>query len=173
MLKRKKIVTKLDKSKFVKVFCELANPEDYNSLREFLKIFIKRKISFNVMCFVEDRVILNSFVKSVDLFSNDFIFITSQDISLFRKENKYINDFINQPCDIFIDLCVSECFTIDYISGLTKAGLKVGSFNRKKKYHDLMIDVKINTSLNYLCEQVEHYLKMIKPIDHQSGIIQN
>lgn len=164
MLNRDQIVVNLDKAKFVKVFCQITNSNDYNSLREFLKILIKKKISFYVMCYVENREIINSIVKSVDLFSTDFIFITYQDISILRKNEKLIDDFINEPSDIFIDLCLSECFTIDYISGLTKAGFKVGSYTRKKKYHDLMIDINKNKNLKYLCEQVVFYLSMIKPI---------
>lgn len=73
-----------------------------------------------------------------------------------------VDEFINQPFSILIDLNVKESFPIEYISSLSPAKFKVGL---KGEYRsvvcDLVIDVENNRDIDYLIIQIKKYLKMI------------
>ncbi len=163
MLNRHKRVVNFNSIKTAKVFSQINNSEDYNSLVEFLILLNKKNIKFSAVCYSDDKEKLRGFVRSVDLFSADFIFISPGDIGFLGKKDKDITDYLNRPSDVFIDLCMEDSFTADYIAGLVITGFKVGSYSRKSQYHDLIIDVKNNRNISYLSKQIEHYLTMIRP----------
>jgi len=162
-LKRQKRVVNFDDIKTAKIFSRINNPEDYNSLLEFLNLLNKKSVKFSVVCYSDNKEKLSGFIRSMDLFSKDFIFITDKDIVVRRKNTQEIIDYLINPSDVFIDLCMEDSFVADYIAGLIIAGFKVGAYNRKNNYHDLLIDIKNNRSISYLTGQIEHYLRMIKP----------
>jgi len=74
-----------------------------------------------------------------------------------------VENFINKPFSILIDLNINDSFPIEYISSLSHAKFKVGA---KGGYLDqtcdLTIDIDENKNLEFLIVQVKHYLKMIK-----------
>jgi hypothetical protein len=73
-----------------------------------------------------------------------------------------VENFINKPFSILIDLNTTHCFPIEYISTLSVANFKIGS---KGMYHDkvcdLVIDIEVNKKLKFFIIQLKHYLKMI------------
>ncbi len=156
-------VVNFNKIKTAKIFSRINKAEDYNSLLEFLNLLNTKNIKFSVVCYSENKEELSGFIRSVDLFSKDFIFVSDQDIGFFGKKENDLANYLAEFCDVFIDLCMEDSFAADYIAGLINAGFKVGSFTRKSKFHDLFIDIKNNRDIKYLSQQIEHYLTMIKP----------
>lgn len=78
-------------------------------------------------------------------------------------KNDYLSKFIEKEFDILFDFSQDNIFTLKYITGLSKAKLKVGEFSAdREKYLDLMINTKPNTSLDELIYQTVYYLRTIK-----------
>lgn len=74
-----------------------------------------------------------------------------------------INNFINTPFSILIDLNISECFPLEYVSTLSKAKFKVGAAGSyRDNACDMVIDINNKKQVNFLIIQVRHYLTMIK-----------
>ncbi|MCB0401196.1 MAG: hypothetical protein KDD41_03875 [Flavobacteriales bacterium] len=73
-----------------------------------------------------------------------------------------IDNFIQKPFSILIDLNYKPCFPIEYITTLSRAKFKVGaSGGYRDEACDLTIDIHQNKSLEFLIIQIRHYLQMI------------
>ena len=74
-----------------------------------------------------------------------------------------IENFINKPFSILIDLNIGECFPLEYISSLSTAKFKVGAEGGyKNNCLDMLIDISQKKQLDYLIIQIKHYLQMLK-----------
>jgi len=92
------------------------------------------------------------------------IYFDKQDLSTSLVPKGYdVEQFINKPYSILVDLNIGDCFPVEYISSLSQARFKVGA---KGSYRDnacdLVIDIDENKKMEYLVIQIKHYLKMIK-----------
>jgi hypothetical protein len=73
-----------------------------------------------------------------------------------------LEKFINEPFDCLLDLSLGHPVPLLYISGLSKARLRIGRYREDAvPYFDFMIDVK-EKSLHQLIQQADHYLKQFK-----------
>lgn len=102
-----------------------------------------------------DRIVPNFFFQKlkIDL-------LTKKEINLlgFPKGEK-IREFIEQPFDILLDFTEYEILPMDYILGLSKAGLKAGRYRGEmvkvldfmiKKPDDMDFDAFINSMVDYI-----------------------
>ena len=75
---------------------------------------------------------------------------------------KIVDDFINTPYSILVDLTMGESFPLEYISSLSNSRFKVGAKgNYRDNSCDMVIDIDNDKRLEYLIIQLKHYLKMI------------
>ncbi len=89
------------------------------------------------------------------IFDNDFDFFH-------RPRFGSIEKFYKKEFDLLISLNYSNQFSLNYISSLSRAKLRVGKFNQSSvAAYDFMIDDKAN-SMESLIEQLTHYLQKIK-----------
>lgn len=95
--------------------------------------------------------------------SQDFDFFTREDFNWYYKpQGRKVVGFISEPFDILIDLRINKFIPLLFVVGLSRAHFKVGRYGEKfKEFYDLMIDVDGNSDLQYLIDQVMHYLKML------------
>jgi hypothetical protein len=90
--------------------------------------------------------------------------LKSRELDLFyRPVTKEALDFIEHKFDILIDINFSKHFPLQYITTLSKAGLKVGiaDADPEGSPFDLMISVKTPVSIDGYLSQVLYYLEMI------------
>ncbi len=77
-----------------------------------------------------------------------------------------IEQFINTPFDVLLNLHIQPVQPLEYISILSKAHLRVGQFRKNKEHcYDLMIDTANNDSLNNFIGQVDYMIKRINKKD--------
>jgi len=91
-------------------------------------------------------------------------YIHPQDFNWFyQPKNPAINNFIQNPFDILINLYQDGEFAIEYIIKLSNAGFKVGCAHLDNTMHDLMIDVSNNKGdSSYLSTHLKYYLSILK-----------
>ena len=70
-----------------------------------------------------------------------------------------VDDFINQPYDVMINLNTKSTKDGEYITALTNAPLKVGPVTENTACYDLMLDSGKNIEINQFIKQVESILK--------------
>ncbi len=78
----------------------------------------------------------------------------------YKPKNKIIAQFVNHEFDILFDLSLKDYFTVNYTGSLSKASFKIG-IQKENTYQDLTIDINKNKSIDYLIEQIKHYLNII------------
>lgn len=89
------------------------------------------------------------------IFESDFDFFHRPKLNVIEKF--YKNNF-----DLLISLNYTNQFSINYISSLSRARMRIGKFNiNTVNAYDFMIDDKGETMISYI-EQLNHYLKILK-----------
>lgn len=95
----------------------------------------------------------------------DSRFINNLDINWFNiPQSDKISEFHKRGFDILICASVNECLPLEYIAATSNAKFRVGTFNDETSdYFELMINTNQNQNLNYLLNQIEHFLNIINP----------
>jgi hypothetical protein len=89
------------------------------------------------------------------IFESDFDFFH-------RPKRNLIEKFYKTDYDVLISLNYTNAFSINYISSLSRAKMRVGKFNiNNVNAYDFMIDDK-GESITSFIEQLNHYLQILK-----------
>ncbi len=93
----------------------------------------------------------------------DSHYIFESDFDFFhRPKRNLIEKFYKTDFDLLISLNYANEFSINYISSLSRARMRVGKFNvNNVNAYDFMIDDKAD-SMQSLIEQLNHYLQILK-----------
>jgi hypothetical protein len=100
----------------------------FEIIRNFVKELSQKKISVNALGYVN---------------SKGFNFFTKSNLNWFNKPvTDTVEEFINIPFDILINLCLEEYYPIHYVVALSISTFKVGKYFKEPNYLDLMIDIE-------------------------------
>ena len=93
----------------------------------------------------------------------DARYIFESDFDFFhRPKLNAIEKFYKNNFDLLISLNYTNQFSINYISSLSRARMRIGKFNiNTVNAYDFMIDDKGESMISYI-EQLNHYLKILK-----------
>ena len=92
-----------------------------------------------------------------------FKHFTKKDLNWFQYPNdEAINGFINQPFDFLINLYLDQQPALEYVSGLSRAQLRVGPYSEKLHCYDLMIDTARQPNLDFFVKHVSYFLNRLK-----------
>lgn len=73
-----------------------------------------------------------------------------------------INQFQTKKFDILISALTVENLALEYLAATSKAKFRVGLFSKNKtNFYELMINTKKNQQLDYLLQQIFHFLNVI------------
>lgn len=87
------------------------------------------------------------------------IILNKKDLDLFYRPNKEIRKvFFQKKFDLLLNLCVREYLPVMYFVNLVKSSFKVGRFSENPNDYDLMINLGIDSTVQYLGEQIIHYV---------------
>lgn len=130
--------------------------QSFSSVKDFLSFLSNNGMKVYALGYVPSKKVPQQFLmwKGINFYCNT-------DLNWYHKpKNELIEQFINQDFDILFDLSINEYFTVNYVGSLSRAEFKIGKQNRNS-YQDLVIDIKKNESVNYLIEQIKHYLNIL------------
>lgn len=137
----------------------LFNSPDENSfeaIKDFLSYLSQNDMKVIALGYIPSKKIPENF-----LMRKGFNFYCKTDLNWYYKpKNEIIEQFINQEFDILFDLSIKDYFTVNYIGSLSNAAFKVGKHSNNA-YHDFSIDIKANNTVEYLIEQLKHYLTIL------------
>lgn len=157
-LKRKRQICNLDLANTVGIVFNATSQESYDKATHFANFLINTKnIKVYSIGYVDENKLLGFFQEK-----KGFKFFAKKDFTWYGSPKHHTLDFfINSEFDILLDLSVAEYLPIKFISGLSKAKLKVGRVIEGFDCYDVMIDVKKNNTLEYLIDQIELYMSII------------
>lgn len=158
-VKRDVIATNLKEASSVGViFNIMEDKEEFDLIRKFLIRLNQSDHKIYTLGFFDGKTIpvFLGEEKSINLF-------TRQDLNgLYLPKRTFINEFIQQPYDILIDLSQEETLPLKYVSALSQAKFKVGLFKEKEASCDFMIHLNGNATTEKLINNIEHYISTIK-----------
>lgn len=131
--------------------------DSFEMVKQFLNYLTKLGVKVFVLGYVDDKKIPDTFLfwKGINLFSRN-------ELNWARvPDSAVVNDFIEQPFDILIDLSLQDYFPVQYISQLSKSRFKIGRFSNTNQYYDLMFELNDNMSLEYYIEHLTYYLNLL------------
>lgn len=156
-LQRDKTFHNFNTAKSVGIIFDGTTPSNYDVARAFAKFLTERKIRIYGLGIVESKEVSNFYS-----YYTGFNFFTIKDTNWQGiPSNHNVNDFINEKINILIDLHLNENFQLDYICAMSKAEFKIGALTTKHNNFDFMIDISTNPNLDFLCDQIKHYLSII------------
>lgn len=153
--KAKREIINLHNAKTVGIIYDATFPEN-NVLITRLAELIKRK---------EKTVVTIGFVNDTKTESNygNLLFNRKSLNWHMEPSNDTVKKFINQKFDILINAFIGENLPLEYISALSKAKFRVGQYQKGKVYcYELMINTGKREDLQYLIDQISHFLNVIK-----------
>lgn len=154
-----------DSAKSIGIIFNATQQNTYELAKKYIKTLTDRGLSVKSLGYVDSKEVLDFYQKSLH-----FEYFSRQNLNWFGKPNNpNTQSFINTKFDILIDLSIVEDFPIQYIVGTSKAQFKVGCYKAPKEpnksraiLYDFVLQLGEKQTLNYLIEQLDFYLKMIK-----------
>jgi hypothetical protein len=148
-------ITNLNDAKTIGIIYDSTNPDNDIIITKFSEMLKNKGKSVEVMAYLDDKKIDHK-----------------ADINIFNKKavNWYeipIDDrvaaYCNKNFDLLICALTSENKPLEYMAYVSKAKYRVGPFAEDKtRFYDLMIQLDGKRDLNYLLQQMTHFLENIK-----------
>lgn len=135
-----------------------SNTDDFEAISAFYQEMLKISIQVDIVCYYPKTVLPDKYtairyltcIKRPDL--NFFCLPVSEDIE----------EFINTPYEILIDVNNNNHFPLKFIALLSRAEFKVGPESSEYKDKlDMTININRKDDLAYYLQQVKFYLEMI------------
>ena len=110
----------------------------FEIIRNFVKELSQKKISVTALGYVNSKRLIDHY-----LYRKGFSFFTKSNLNWFDKPvTDTVEEFINIPFDILINLSLEEYYPIRYVVALSISTFKVGKYFDEPNYMDLMIDIE-------------------------------
>jgi hypothetical protein len=145
-------------AKSIGIIFDGSNDSEHPTIFQYIKSIQKEKKNVSVLGYLNRKDSPQSTIKKMG-----FDYFTRKDVNWYMvPNNQLVKKFLNEQFDILININSENCFPIQYISGLSKAKLRVGRYNEESAIcYDFMINMKGSPNLRNYFEQVDHYLNLI------------
>ena len=157
-VKRNRFVMNLADAKTIGIIYDASEEDKYSVVSDFVRYFQDNQKIVKALGFVNyNRLPHYCFPKlSYDYF-------TRRDLNWYFKPNSArVKDFMNEEFDIVIDLCMHDCFPLNYVSALSKAKFKVGRYGEKhSEIYDFMLNMSAGITMQDYMKEAIHYLGII------------
>ncbi len=143
-----------EQARTVGLLFDATDPQDRNTVRQYAEELKNKGKEVTLFAFLQENESNSNF---------PFKHFTKKDLNWFQYPNdEAINDFINQPFDFLINLYLEQQPALEYVSGLSKAQLRVGPYSEKLHCYDLMIDTARQPNLDFFVKHVSYFLNRLK-----------
>lgn len=155
-LKRKVKVHNFNTAKTAGIIFNSPDENSFEAIKQFLSYLSQFELKVIALGYIHSKKIPETF-----LMRKGINFYCKTDLNWYYKpKNEIVEQFINQEFDILFDLSIKDFFTVNYVGSLSKATFKIGK-QSDNAHLDLTIDIKENKSVEYLIDQIKHYLNII------------
>jgi hypothetical protein len=150
-----RMVTNLADARSIGIVYDSTDPDHDIIITKFAEMLRGRGKTVDIMAFINDKKIDHK-----------------GDIKIFNPKavnwygiplDERVTAYCEAPFDLLICAILSENKPLEYIAYMSKAKYRVGPFDElKTRYYDLMIEIGNKKDLNYLLQQMVHFLEKIK-----------
>ena len=155
---RKVIYNNFHSAKNIGIIFNAENKGYYKASKEFLNYIDERGIKINGLSFVSKSELIGYYPyrKGVEYFSLDKLAWTG------KPKDEGIEEFIERPLDILIDISLTNSFPVEYVFALSKAKFKICQNSPFEKYADFVLNLNNKEDIDLYIEQIKHYLESIE-----------
>ncbi len=145
---------RFEQAKRVGILFDATNLDNQVFVENYVQLLRKSGKQVSLLAFVDDSHEHNNL---------PFKYYNRKDLSWYEHPNSSdVNQFIETPFDVLLSLHIHSVKSLEYISALSHALLRVGKYDDKKIHcYDLMIDNAENTNLQHFIQQVDKHLKIM------------
>jgi hypothetical protein len=131
-------VCNINEAKTIGIIYNATNSVSFEIIRDFTRILMQKKIEVSVLGYVDSKKLIDHY-----LYRKGFDFFTKNNLNWYnRPKSDTVDDFMNKPYDILINLSLEEYYPIQYVLALSPSTFKVGKYFEEPNYMDLMIDIE-------------------------------
>ncbi|MDA3882819.1 MAG: hypothetical protein PF481_06020 [Bacteroidales bacterium] len=158
-IERSTRVHNLSSAQKIGVIFDASDQDTHKAVVQFVDTLIHtHNIKVDTLAFIQKRELLTAFQDQTG-----FHYFSKKDFNMFGiAKSHYIINFITTKYDIVIDLSLEDAYPFNYITALSHAEYIVGRFTEEQKNHDLMIDIRKDTQIDFFLSQILIYLSMIQ-----------
>ena len=156
-LKKNKITRKavnFDKAKRIGILFDATNPDNEAIVNRYKRNLQNSGKQVDMLAYVDDKLEHDTTL---------FKYFNKKNLSwTLQPKGSVVEQFMNTPFDVLLNLHIDTVPPLEYVSALSKAHLRVGQFRDDKEYcYDLMIDIPKDDNLNNFIGQLDSLLKKI------------
>jgi hypothetical protein len=154
---RRKEYINLEDAGTVGIIFHQTDNKSFETVQRFLKSLASEGKQIVAIGYIQSRKIPDFY-----LLRRGFNFFCVKDLNWYcRPEPEFAKEFMHREFDILINLSMDNLFPVEYIYALSRARFKAGKFTNGSGYTDLAIDIKESRDIEYLIENISHYLRLI------------
>lgn len=158
-MKRKRFKGNISNARTLGIVWDATNPDELSFLSQFHQKMAERNIDVKILGYYPGKHLPDKLTAIRYL-----VCLKKEDINItYRPASREAESFIETGFDILIEINHKDIFPLRYVSSLSKAGFKVGFFDKEsdKSPFDLMMEFNKSTDINTYLTQVIYYLEMI------------
>jgi len=148
----------LNDAKTIVVIFSFKDEKDFKVVMDFLKEMLRRQMQVKALGYIPYKV-RPSYVQP-NIFVN---YLTAAEASWGKLQGSLADDTANVAADLLIDLTMEPIPALRYVAAMSKAKLRIGASSEgNARFHDIMFNIKKNTTLEDYLKYITHYLTLIK-----------
>ena len=156
-IRRDKAVHNFNTARSACIIFQCTEDEDFNIIKSFKKFLEEHDIKVFVIGYVDEKQVPDHF-----LLRTGFNCFCQKELNwAYIPSSPFLTEFLSKEFDLLFDLSLRKLFPVHYLVSMSRAQYKIGRFTENNNY-DLMIDIRKENRLVYFCDQIRHYLGMIK-----------
>ena len=153
-----KVSTNLERARSVVIIFALDDETLYEQVIQLIEDLTLKKKNVSALAYSPSQKAPYYFAPrlKIDVF-------TQRNLNFFGIPSKgFIRDFINNKCDLLIDLTTTDYLPVDYITSVSHAGFKAGRHRTSiEKYYDFMVLKSDDLSNSFFLSYLLDYLTKI------------
>ncbi|MCF6243323.1 MAG: hypothetical protein L3J74_18550, partial [Bacteroidales bacterium] len=155
---RKVVYNNVHSASYIGIIFNAEDKVFYAAAKEFMNYIDERGIKINALSFVPKSDLIGYFPyrKGVEYFGMDKLAWTG------KPKEEGVEEFIERPFDILIDISLTGSFPNEYVFALSKAKFKICNNSSIEKYADFVLQLKNKEDIDNYIEQIKHYLESIE-----------
>jgi hypothetical protein len=167
-LNRNRKLININTAGSVGILFELNDESVYYSIQKYFQNLQEKKIKVKALGFASNKMVTSHFLPVLS-----FDFFNAKQVNWMHIPKAVcVQDFVNSDFDICINIASENVFPLKYISGLSKARLKVGAYSKEmaeKKYkalsgiYDIMLLSDENHDQIAFLDNIHEYLTILNP----------
>ena len=159
-LKIEREFVNLEKARTIGLLYNATSPDHNIIVTKFSELLKRKKKKVTLLGYVDNKTSFED--PGVPLFNK-------KDLNWkLEPVNDRARRFIEKDFDILINAFIGDNLPLEYIAALSRAKYRVGEYSPTKTSSlELMINLGNRTELQYLLDQISHYLNLINPNEEQ------